>query len=98
MSRNTGMQRRAHALVLRERRGDARGPATQGGVRRMATDRVRIRSSVRGIDETKAALLTTEFWAMVLLIVVVLIAAAISDSLDDVRAWTLVTIIGAAYI
>ena len=32
------------------------------------------------------------------LIVAVLIAAAVSDSLDDVRAWTLVTIIGAAYI
>jgi hypothetical protein len=42
--------------------------------------------------------LTTEFWAMPLLIVAVLIAAAISDSLNDVRAWTLATIIGAAYI
>jgi hypothetical protein len=49
-------------------------------------------------DETKWALLTTEFWAMLGLIVAVLIAAAVSDSLDDVRAWTLVTIIGAAYI
>jgi hypothetical protein len=35
---------------------------------------------------------------MVLLIVVILIASAISDSLDDVRAWTLVRVIGAAYI
>jgi hypothetical protein len=49
-------------------------------------------------DETKWAPLTTEFWAMVVLIVAVLIAAAISDSLDDRRAWTLATIIGAAYI
>jgi hypothetical protein len=49
-------------------------------------------------DETKWAPLTTEFWAMVALILAVLIAAAISDSLDDVRAWTLVTVIGAAYI
>ena len=49
-------------------------------------------------DETKWAPLTTEFWAMVALIAAVLIAAAISDSLDDVRAWTLVTVIGAAYI
>lgn len=49
-------------------------------------------------DETKWALLTTEFWAMVLLIVLVLIAAAISDSLNDVRAWTLVTIIGTGYV
>ena len=49
-------------------------------------------------DETKWAPLTTEFWAMLVLIVAVLIAAAVSDSLVDVRAWTLATIIGAAYI
>jgi len=49
-------------------------------------------------DETKWAPLTTEFWAMFLLIIVILIAAAISDSLEDRRAWTLVTVIGAAYI
>jgi Ca2+/H+ antiporter len=49
-------------------------------------------------DETKWALLTTEFWAMIVLIVAVLIAAAVSDSLDDVRAWTLVTIIGTGYV
>jgi hypothetical protein len=49
-------------------------------------------------DETKWAPLTTEFWAMLGLIVAILIAAAISDSLNDIRAWTLVSIIGAAYI
>jgi uncharacterized membrane protein AbrB (regulator of aidB expression) len=49
-------------------------------------------------DETKWAPLTTEFWAMTALIVAILIAAAISDTLDDRRAWLLVTIIGAAYI
>jgi hypothetical protein len=49
-------------------------------------------------DETKWALLTTEFWAMVLLIAAILIASAISDSLDDVRAWTLVAIVGTGYI
>lgn len=49
-------------------------------------------------DETKWGPLTTEFWAMAALIVAVLIAAAISDSLNDVRAWTLVTIIGTGYI
>jgi hypothetical protein len=49
-------------------------------------------------DESKWAPLTTEFWAMVLLIVILLIAAAVSDSFNDVRAWTLVTIIGGAYI
>jgi hypothetical protein len=35
---------------------------------------------------------------MVVLIAAVLIAAGVSHSLNDVRAWTLVTIIGAAYI
>jgi hypothetical protein len=49
-------------------------------------------------DETKWAPLTTEFWAMVVLIGAVLIAAAVSDSLNDIRAWTLVTVVGAAYI
>jgi hypothetical protein len=49
-------------------------------------------------DATKWAPLTTEFWAMLGLIVAILIAAAVSDSLDAVRVWTLVTVIGAAYI
>jgi uncharacterized membrane protein AbrB (regulator of aidB expression) len=49
-------------------------------------------------DETKWAPLTTEFWAMVILIVAILIASAISDTLGDQRAWLLATIIGAAYI
>ena len=49
-------------------------------------------------DETKWAVLTTEFWAMVGLIVLILVAAAISDSFNDVRAWTLVAIIGTGYI
>ena len=35
---------------------------------------------------------------MVILIVAILIAAAVSDSLNDRRAWLLATIIGAAYI
>ena len=49
-------------------------------------------------DETKLSFKTTEFWAMAGAIAAVLVAAAISDSLDDVRAWTLVTVIAAAYI
>ena len=49
-------------------------------------------------DETKWAPLTTEFWAMVILIAAILIASAVSDSLGDRRAWQLVTVIGAAYI
>ena len=49
-------------------------------------------------DETKWSLLTTEFWAMVLVIVAILIAAAVSDSLNDRRAWLLVTIVATGYI
>jgi hypothetical protein len=49
-------------------------------------------------DETKWGPLTTEFWVMGVLAIAILIAAAISDSLDDVRAWTLVAALGAAYI
>jgi hypothetical protein len=49
-------------------------------------------------DETKWGPLTTEFWVMVVLAIAILIAAAISDSFNDVRAWTLVAGVGAAYI
>lgn len=49
-------------------------------------------------DETKLSLKTTEFWAMGGVIAAILIAAAVSDSLGDVRAWTLVTVVAAAYI
>ena len=55
-------------------------------------------SSRRSQDETKLALKTTEFWAMGGVIAAILIAAAVSDSLGDVRAWTLVTVVAAAYI
>lgn len=49
-------------------------------------------------DESKWALLTTEFWAMVLVIVAILIATAVSDSLNDRRGWLLVTIVATGYI
>jgi len=49
-------------------------------------------------DETKWALLTTEFWAMVVLIIAILIASAVSDGLDARRAWLLVTVVGTGYI
>ncbi len=52
----------------------------------------------RSQDETKLSLKTTEFWAMGGVIAAILIAAAVSDSLGDVRAWTLVTVVAAAYI
>jgi hypothetical protein len=42
--------------------------------------------------------MTTEFYAMVGLIVALLIAAKVSDSLDDVRAWTLITAVGIGYM
>jgi hypothetical protein len=49
-------------------------------------------------DETKLSLKTTEFWAMVAMIVALLVAAAVSDTLGDVRAWTLVTVVAVGYM
>jgi hypothetical protein len=49
-------------------------------------------------DETKLSFKTTEFWAMVGVIVAILIASAISDSLNDVRAWTLVAAVAIGYM
>jgi hypothetical protein len=49
-------------------------------------------------DETKHALKTTEFFAMGGVIGATLIASAISDSLGDVRAWTLVAVVATGYI
>jgi hypothetical protein len=49
-------------------------------------------------DETKLSLKTTEFWAMLGIIAAILIATAISDSLDDVRAWTLVAAVAIGYM
>ena len=67
------------ATVERSERARATTPFNVGG---------------RTFDETKLSLKTTEFWAMVGIIVAVLIASAVSDSLDDVRAWTLVAAVG----
>ena len=70
----------------------------------MATDAVRhherARPAIRrsATDETKASFKTTEFWAMVGVIAAILIASAISDSLDDVRAWTLVAAVAIGYM
>ncbi len=50
------------------------------------------------VDETKSALKTTEFFAMVGVILAILIASAVSDSLNDVRAWTLVAAVAIGYI
>jgi hypothetical protein len=49
-------------------------------------------------DETKHALKTTEFFAMVGIIGAILIASAVSDSLGDIRAWTLVAVVATGYI
>jgi hypothetical protein len=49
-------------------------------------------------DETKNALKTTEFVAMVAVNAAILIAAWVSDSLDDVRAWTLVAAVAIGYM
>ena len=49
-------------------------------------------------DETKHALKTTEFFAMVGVIAAILIASWVSDALNDVRAWTLVAAVGIGYM
>ena len=53
---------------------------------------------VRLGDETKNALKTTEFFAMVAVNAAILIAAWVSDSLNDVRAWTLVAAVAIGYM
>jgi hypothetical protein len=52
----------------------------------------------RAQDETKQAFKTTEFFAMVGIIAAILIATAVSDSLNDVRAWTLVAAVAIGYM
>ena len=49
-------------------------------------------------DETKLSLKTTEFCAMAGVIGAILIASAVSDSLNDVRAWTLVAAVAIGYM
>lgn len=71
----------------------------------MATDALREQGRRRRgvvnqpeVDETKASLKTTEFWAMVAVIASILVASAVSDSLGDVRAWTLVAAVAIGYM
>jgi hypothetical protein len=67
----------------------------------MATSAVRGRRSAvsrRATDETKASFKTTEMWTAVVVVAAILIASAVSDSLDDVRAWTLVTAVAVGYM
>jgi hypothetical protein len=54
--------------------------------------------AIRKQDETKNAYKTTEFIAMVGVIGAILIASAVSDSLGDVRAWTLVAAVAIGYM
>jgi hypothetical protein len=52
----------------------------------------------RTLEETKLSFKTTEFWAMGGVIAAILIASAVSDSLGDVRAWTLVAAVAIGYM
>ena len=70
--------------------------ATETGERLRASAPSRVTRSTQ--DETKLSLKTTEFWAMAGLILAILIASAVSDSLNDVRAWTLVAAVGIGYM
>jgi hypothetical protein len=49
-------------------------------------------------DETKHALKTTEFFAMVGVIAAILVASAVSDTFGDRRAWTLVAAVAIGYM
>lgn len=49
-------------------------------------------------DESKWSLLTTEFWMAVAAITAILVATWVSDTLNDVRGWLLVTIVATGYI
>ena len=70
-------------------------PRTETSLRTPVRDQDETR---RSYDETKLSFKTTEFYAMVGVIVAILAASAYSDSLGDVRAWTLVAGVAAAYI
>jgi hypothetical protein len=48
--------------------------------------------------ETKWAPLTTEFWAMIVVIAMTLIAAAVADNFDAPRAWLIAGIVATGYI
>jgi hypothetical protein len=71
--------------------------ATETGERRRMTASHGDTRLAQG-DETKNALKTTEFFAMVAIIAAILIASAVSDSLNDGRGWTLVAAVAIGYI
>ena len=81
--------------------------ATSGatGSTRVDTPRRTVRATIGERNhETKAALKTTEFWAMVGLIVAILVSAALIDGGDNGtdefiarNAWLYVSILGGAY-
>jgi hypothetical protein len=70
--------------------------ATETAERRRA--RVSLGENRRTTDETKNALKTTEFVAMVGVIAAILIATWVSDTLNDVRGWTLVAAVAIGYM
>jgi|1186.fasta_scaffold284208_2 hypothetical protein len=49
-------------------------------------------------DRRKPFFMTSEFLTMVALVIATLVAAAVADNFGAPRAWTLVTVLGAAYI
>jgi len=72
--------------------------ATIESERPRAESAVSGRGSSQTQDETKLSLKTTEFWAMAAVNAAILIAAYVSDSLDDIRAWTLVAAVTIGYM
>ena len=74
-------------MATREVTTERRGTPTEG-----------TRGRLFASDETKLSLKTTEFWAMVAAVAAISIAAAVSDTLGDVRAWTLVAAVAIGYM
>ncbi len=80
-----------------DRGRDDDGAFGQGWDRAM-TDRERPLFGRRRFVETKSALKTTEFLALVAGVAAILVAASQTDELNSWRAWLLITILGAAYM
>jgi uncharacterized membrane protein YkvA (DUF1232 family) len=69
--------------------------------RDITTDDRRVETSRPAVarrEETKGALMTTEFYAMVGTIAAILIAAYQADNFDAPRAWTLIAAVAIGYM
>jgi hypothetical protein len=71
-------------------------PATSSEMRARLTGRRRVFDPWGLGEETKPFFLTSEFWVAVALVIALFIAT--SGNIDAPLAWTLVTVVSAAYV